>query len=88
VTPSAGVTLGDALGEADAGFARAENRVLIANLLRSIPAREREVLRMRFDGDYTQTEIGESIGVSQMQVSRILRSTLARLHALVTPPTT
>jgi DNA-directed RNA polymerase specialized sigma subunit len=39
---------------------------------------------MTFDGGFTQSEIGERIGVSQMQVSRILRSTLARLHTLVT----
>ena len=79
-----GETLGDSLGEADDGFTRAEHRVLIANLLRSLPAREREVLRMRFEDEFTQAEIGARIGVSQMQVSRILRSTLARLHTIVT----
>ena len=79
-----GTTLGDTLGSVDDGFARAEERVLIADLLRSLPVRERQVLRMRFNGGCTQAEIGERIGVSQMQVSRILRSTLARLHTLVT----
>ena len=69
-----GATLGDTLGGADDGFARAEDRVLIADLLRSLPVRERQVLRMRFDHGFTQAEIGERIGVSQMQVSRILRS--------------
>jgi RNA polymerase sigma-B factor len=79
-----GATLGDTLGTPDDGFARAEARILIAELLRTLPARDREVLRMRFDGEFTQAEIGERIGVSQMQVSRILRKTLARLHMLVT----
>jgi RNA polymerase sigma-B factor len=79
-----GATLGDTLGGPDDGYARAEERVLIAELLRSLPVRERQVLRMRFNGEFTQAEIGERIGVSQMQVSRILRSTLARLHVLVT----
>ena len=79
-----GGPLGDTLGEADDGFARAEDRVLIADLLRSLPVRERQVLRMSFNGGLTQAEIGERIGVSQMQVSRILRSTLGHLHMLVT----
>jgi RNA polymerase sigma-B factor len=79
-----GATVGEALGEVDAGFARVENRVLLADLLRTLPARERLVIELRFDGECTQAEIGERIGVSQMQVSRILRSTLARLHARVT----
>ena len=39
---------------------------------------------MTFNGGFTQAEIGERIGVSQIQVSRILRSTLARLDTIVT----
>jgi RNA polymerase sigma-B factor len=50
--------------------------------MRALPPREREVLRLRFDEDYTQAEIGEVIGVSQMQVSRIIRHSLARLRAI------
>jgi RNA polymerase sigma-B factor len=78
------VTLGDTLGTPDDGFSRAEERVLIATLMRSLTARERYVLRLRFEGEFTQAEIGARIGVGQMQVSRILRQTLARLHALAT----
>jgi RNA polymerase sigma-B factor len=40
-----------------------------------------EVIRLRFDEDLMQREIGERIGCSQMQVSRILRDSLARLSA-------
>ena len=43
--------------------------------------RERLVLELRFVEERTQSQIGEQIGVSQMQVSRILRSVLARLRA-------
>ncbi len=42
--------------------------------------RERLVLRLRFVDELTQTQIGDAIGVSQMQVSRILRTTLTRLR--------
>ena len=41
--------------------------------MQTITPREREVLRLRFEEDLTQAEIGERIGVSQMQVSRLIR---------------
>jgi RNA polymerase sigma-B factor len=40
------------------------------------------VLRLRFVEDLTQAEIGERIGVSQMQISRIIRQSLARLRSV------
>jgi RNA polymerase sigma-B factor len=43
--------------------------------------RQRLVLHLRFVEELTQSEIGERIGVSQMQVSRILRGILDRLRA-------
>ena len=44
--------------------------------------REREVVRLRFEEDLTQAAIGERIGVSQMQVSRVLRQAVTRLRTL------
>jgi RNA polymerase sigma-B factor len=41
------------------------------------------VLALRFVEDQTQTQIADQIGVSQMQVSRILRRSLAHLRELV-----
>jgi RNA polymerase sigma-B factor len=75
-------TLGDTLGRAEDGFRRVEQRADLASLLRALPAREREVLLLRFEADLTQAEIGARIGVSQMQVSRILRHAMADLRAL------
>jgi RNA polymerase sigma-B factor len=63
------------------GFAEAEDRATVARLMRGITPREREVLWLRFAGDLTQAEIGEQVGVSQMQVSRIIRQGIARLRA-------
>jgi RNA polymerase sigma-B factor len=76
-----GATLGDLLGDDDDELARATDRTLLASLLRTVTPREREVLRLRFVEDLTQSEIGERIGVSQMQVSRILRGTLTRMRS-------
>jgi RNA polymerase sigma-B factor len=74
-------TLGDTLGIVEEGFALAEDRATIEHLMRSITPRERAVLHLRFAEDLTQAEIGERIGVSQMQVSRIIRQSVARLRA-------
>ena len=51
-------------------------------MLGHIPARERVILRMRFVEDLTQTEIAERVGISQMQVSRLLRRSLEQLRTL------
>ena len=77
-----GETLGDSIGRVDDGFDRAEQRAVLDALRRSLTPREREVVRLRFDEDLTQAEIGEHIGVSQMQISRILRQAIARLRTL------
>ena len=79
-----GDTLGDTLGTEEHGFALAEDRATIEHLMRSITPREREVLHLRFAEDLTQAEIGERIGVSQMQVSRIIRQSVARLRTYAT----
>jgi RNA polymerase sigma-B factor len=77
-----GDTLGDTVGVTDDGYMRAEQRAVLHGLLRSLTPREREVVRLRFEEDLTQAAIGERIGVSQMQVSRVLRHALGRLRAL------
>jgi hypothetical protein len=48
----------------------------------SLTSREREVVWLRFEEDLTQAAIGARIGVSQMQVSRVLRQAIARLRRL------
>jgi RNA polymerase sigma-B factor len=73
-------TLADSVGIDEHGFDRAEERATLATLLEAVSAREREVLRMRFEEDMTQAEIGTAIGVSQMQISRIIRQALQRLR--------
>jgi RNA polymerase sigma-B factor len=66
----------------DEGYANAESRATLAPLLRTLAPREREIVRLRFVEDRTQQEIGEVMGVSQMQVSRVLASVVERLSTL------
>jgi RNA polymerase sigma-B factor len=77
-------TLGESLGVAEHGFARVEARVTFMALLGVVTARERDVLRMRFEEDMTQAEIAAAIGSSQMHVSRIIRGALGRIRSAMT----
>lgn len=81
-----GETVADALGTTESGFERAEERATLEPLLARISERERLVLRLRFDEGMTQAEIGAEIGVSQMQVSRLIRQALSRLRAGLRDP--
>src|SRR3954469_3692776 len=70
----------DALGAEDPEMGRTEMRVLLDGAMEVLSERDREVLRLRFAEDLTQTEISARIGVSQMQISRIIRQSLVRLR--------
>jgi RNA polymerase sigma-B factor len=76
-------TLGDMIGELDERFDQVVDGATITRAARQLSKRERHVLALRFVEDQTQTQIAAQIGVSQMQVSRILRRSLARLRDLV-----
>ena len=71
----------DAFGAEDHGYAVAEDAATVQRLMRVLTEREREVLRLRFEEDLTQSEIGTLVGVSQMHVSRLIRQSIARLRA-------
>ncbi len=72
--------LQDALGCLDDGFALAESRVLLAGLMVGMSPRSRELLRLRYEQDLTQAQIGERLGVGQIQISRLLHQTIAQLR--------
>lgn len=73
-------TLADQLGTSDHAYAVAEQRVLLEGLQRHLSARDQEILRMRFAEDMTQSEIGAIIGVSQMQISRLIRQSIQHMR--------
>jgi RNA polymerase sigma-B factor len=58
-------------GEFDQGFNQAEARVVIWPLLEQLSPRDRKLIILRFFKGMTQSEVGERIGISQMQVSRV-----------------
>lgn len=66
----------------DPGFLACESRLLLDRLLPQLEASERRLIRWRFWEDRSQAEIAQEIGVSQMQVSRLLARTLTRLRQL------
>jgi len=75
-------TVVDTFGEEDPNLQMADDRITVGVAAAQLSSREREVLALRFVHDLTQTQIAEQIGVSQMQVSRILRRAIARLGDL------
>lgn len=82
---SGGTAVGDLLAAEDVHEAATDARVTLAPVVRRLPERDRRVLYLRFFEDRTQEEIGDDLGVTQMQVSRLLTRILGTLrHELVT----
>ena len=80
-----GATAGAAeawLGRDEEGFELVETRDAVSRGLHRLTKRDSQVLYMRFYEDLTQAEIAERIGLSQMQVSRIIRRSLDPSHWL------
>jgi RNA polymerase sigma-B factor len=64
----------------DRGFGDVENEAVVVELLDSLPEREREIVRLRFYDELSQSQIADRVGVSQMHVSRLLRKAFAMLR--------
>ena len=72
--------LGATLGSDDHDLELAELRLALGSAVKVLTDRERKILAWRFHGNLTQTEIGHELGISQMQVSRVLAQALAKLR--------
>ena len=68
------------LGDVDKEIEDTAERVSIREMLDRLPTAQRNVLEMHYFEGRTQAEVGEALGVSQAQVSRLLRSALAVLR--------
>ncbi|WP_237111495.1 sigma-70 family RNA polymerase sigma factor [Nocardioides sp. WS12] len=85
VTQLSDLTIGDLLPASSSGFDAAEARVLLGPAIRHLPPRDRRILRLRFFEGRTQQEIGDELGVTQMQVSRLLTRILRDLRRALGP---
>ena len=63
----------------EAGFAAVEDAATLERLLQHLDERDREILRLYVEEDLTQKAIAQRVGLSQMHVSRLMRSAIARL---------
>jgi len=77
----AGLAPVDRLGESDAELDSIELRESIAPLLRQLSRRDKQIVAMRFYGNQSQAQIAAQLGISQMQVSRLLRRIVGRLRS-------
>jgi RNA polymerase sigma-B factor len=80
---SDGSSIADRIGDSDHALGEIEDKETVRRLLDSLPKHDREVVVMRFFDGMSQTQIAEEVGVSQMQVSRILGRSLARLRSQI-----
>lgn len=69
----------------DSDLAFTDDRIIIEEALASFSPRERDVIEMRFLKGMTQIEIAEELGISQVQVSRLLRRTLKKIQDKIDP---
>jgi RNA polymerase sigma-B factor len=81
-----GRSVSDNYGSMDANLGKVLDIATIRPLLKALPEREQMVLLLRFFENMTQTQIAQRLGVSQMQVSRLLARSLAKLREAVRTP--
>jgi RNA polymerase sigma-B factor len=80
-----GRSMAESVGSEDAGFNGVENHSALAKALASLSERDRTVVRLRFVDGLSQSDIAAQLGVSQMQVSRLLAASLRQLRANIDP---
>ncbi len=84
VGPDGAGVLGDMIPDDGQAMTEAEARVMLAPAVRALPERERQILYLRFFKQDSQAKIAQEVGVTQMQVSRILARVLEQLRGRLT----
>ena len=69
----------------DPDLAASDDRIVLEQAIADFSPREQEIIKMRFEQGLTQVEIAEREGISQVQVSRLLRRALRRLQDKIDP---
>ena len=73
-------SLAEQVGQDDWHLSWIENHQVLAPVLDRLSEREKQLLWLRFDKGWKQTQIAAELGISQMQVSRLLSALLRRLR--------
>jgi RNA polymerase sigma-B factor len=76
---TSGTGLGELVGE-DQSMSAIEARMVLEPLIAELPERDRRILVLRFVEERTQQDIGDAVGLTQAQVSRVLAQVLRRLR--------
>jgi RNA polymerase sigma-B factor len=74
-----GTELGDILGGPEEAFAAVEDRQFLGRGLECLDERERQIVYLRFFNGMSQSQIAQHVGLSQMQVSRLIRRSLEKI---------
>ena len=69
-----------ALGQLLSSFGTVDSRVTLQALMQHLPERDKRIIELRFVEELTQSQIAERLGMSQMQVSRLLARILQTLR--------
>ena len=76
----AGLSIVDTAGGPDANLDKVLDIATVRPLLAALPEREQTILRFRFFENLTQSQIADRLGISQMQVSRLLARSLSTMR--------
>ena len=76
-----GDSVGESLGGEDFELIRAEQRAVLSPIIEQLPVRQQHIVMMRFFEGLTQSEIARRLGISQMQVSRLLTRSVAQMRS-------
>ena len=71
------------MGWEDDRLDRSLDRITLSAALETLPLREKTIVRLRFHNGMSQSQIADQIGISQMHVSRLLRSALQKLRRFI-----
>ena len=75
----------DRYATVDQDLAASDDRIVLEDAIKDFSPREQEVIKMRFIDGLTQVEIADRLGISQVQVSRLLRRTLKKVQEKIDP---
>ena len=73
-------SLADTLGADDPELSVVDAREALYPLIKKLPERQQKIITLRFFGNLTQTQIAETLGISQMHVSRLIRRALEKIR--------